>query len=711
MRFLRFVALLLVVAVAYIAQLVLHPPLFPATTDFFPPQLKALLPQLLRLRPLFLGDLRDTAFLFLAVAALTYGLVTTPWPFTAPPMTGLPATLVIPSVRRRQRLGWLAVLLAFLLAIVSSLLFRDQELGAANRLPVMALPLALPPALVALVQERSWLPEGLWLTSLVCFLIGCTSFPWRFQQEEPKLPPAALLAPAKQPTASWPLLLLILLFAGLLYGWRLTAVPLAVDEQVAQVALFASDWLRKGAAHALFLTPVELEPGMAVTGLATTVMGLFFRLTNDLLLSMRLAGLWAALLTMVATWLAGTEVFYRLPLSSPDSAEDQGQWPALLAVILVMFAIPTMIFSRLPVLLETVAWGTLGCWALLRGLRTGDRLAIGLSGVLIGLSAVLYTPGLVFVGTSLFWWTGYWFVQAGWLPHRMQAQLPGSRLRGYCLLWLVGVCVVAAPVFGMRSVVDTDWLLSLRSNLAAHWQPTLLAFGQLGDRSQLGGLAAPFLHDLLVPVWLLAIGALWFNLDRRVGWLLLTWLGCGLLGAMALGITAPNWPALLPLLPATGLILAMGLDRFRQTALVSAGPWLRNLVNYLLLGLILWVGFKNSVNYYHFVQQQADPISALGHELRRLPAGEAVTAIVPPGITADTPQLRFFTNDWLTPSRTYITFAETLPDTLPAGAVILVAPADAMVLAELQVRYPGGTVVVRRDHLLNRLLYRYTLPD
>ena len=716
MRFLRFIALIGVIVLAYLAQFVLHPPVLPTSNAFFPAQLSTLFPDFSRLRALFAGDLRDVAFFMATVAAVSFGLLTAPWSLTDAPLAA-PLLRVVGRARRRQRIGWFVIIGSFLLSVAAGLLFRVQLLSSPMALstdmilPSIGLPSTVLPMLTASLQQSPWLTAGLWAAALLLFFLGCALFPLRLQEKTGEDRSAAAIS--KQPTSSWPLLVLLLLLMSGSYGWRLTEIPLLVDSHVAQIGLLARDWVRNGEPYFFFTTPAELGPGLFVSGVAIAPTALFFQLTHDLLLAVRLVGLTAALVTIIATWLIGTELFRRVPqrAAATDYREDSGQAPALLATLLVTCTIATVLFSRLPVLLETVAWGSLGCWALLFGLRTGDRVAIGVSGVLIGLSALLYTPGFTFVVTALGWWAGYRFLQLGWLPHRLQTPLPAARFRGYFILWVIGLWVIAAPTLSTRSFLVDHWLRVFQGNLTLSWQATILAFGQRGDLSQLGGLSVPFLHDLLAPLLYLAIGALCFNVDRRVGWMLLIWAGSGLVCAMVLVPTAPFWPALLPLLPVTGLMLAFGLDRLQSTIFQSTGMWSRNLFNYLVTGLILWVALNNGVEYYHFAQQQVDTTSALGHELRMAPVDRSIIVIAPARIKSDTPQLRFLTNEWVTPPLTNVRFTETLPDDLSAGAIILIVPAATEVLAQVQARYPDGILVVRRDHLVNRLLYRYTLPE
>jgi len=725
-RLLRFIALLLVVAIVYSVQALLRPSDLTASILSILTQGINFIVDFSPLRALFVGNTRDLAFFWLAIAAVTFGLLAAPWPLTDKPASVTVATGWTPRARRRQRLAWGTVIVGLLLSLVASvaawLQFSEQasleSVGRFSTAGEALLPRlsAFWEELLALLAQAPWLTLALWAASLFCFFIGGGLFPARLQSTEPEYSSAAVHEQPQSAAASWPLFLLLLSFAVVQVGWRLTEIPSFVNPAVAQLGLAASDWLRAGESSPFFAMPLEIAVGLdSFSRLPVALPALFFQLTQDLLLSTRLAGLWATLLVLTATWLLGTELFRRVPHRlAADLNEDRGQGPALMATILVMFTGATLLFSRFPVLLEIVGWGSLGCWALLRGWRTQDRLAVGLSGVLIGLSALLYTPGFAFVLIALCWWIGFAFVQWGWVPHCWPAQRTGALFRGHFVLWVIGLWVVAAPTLGVRWFALRQWLPPLPGNLTRNWQPTLLALGQQGDLSQLGGWPVPLLHDLLAPLFILAIGALAFNLDRRVGWLLLTWLGVGLLAAMWMVSSAPQWPALLPVLPATGLVLAFGLDRLRAALLQSAGPWLRNLVNYLLAGLMLWVGLNNGVDYYHFAHQQADVVGALGYELRALSVGRPIIVVAPPnaaGVASDTPQLRFLTNDWQRPPRMAVTFTETVPDDAPAGAVILIAPAAPTVLAELQTRYPNGRLFVRRDQRANPLLYRYTLPD
>jgi len=122
-RLLRFLALILVVAIAYSAQFILHPPPLSPPDLLLPPQFYALLPDLSHLRALLTGDIRDVAFFLTALAAVTFGLLTAPWSLTEPALSTTPALVGTGRSRRRQWFAWILVIFALLLTIAAGLLF------------------------------------------------------------------------------------------------------------------------------------------------------------------------------------------------------------------------------------------------------------------------------------------------------------------------------------------------------------------------------------------------------------------------------------------------------------------------------------------------------------------------------------------------------------------------------------------------------------
>ena len=94
-----------------------------------------------------------------------------------------------------------------------------------------------------------------------------------------------------------------------------------------------------------------------------------------------------------------------------------------------------------------------------------------------------------------------------------------------------------------------DWWANLRH--------TVFAFFWTPDASTALGYSGPFVINLLAPIFVVSIGALLLNLDRLVGWCLLTWIGAVVLFSSLANPTTPDWPTLLPLLPAAGLAVVL----------------------------------------------------------------------------------------------------------------------------------------------------------
>jgi hypothetical protein len=384
---------------------------------------------------------------------------------------------------------------------------------------------------------------------------------------------------------------------------------------------------------------------------------------------------------------------------------------AISATWLVIFNIALFTFSRHPILLEATAWGTLGCWALLRGMRMADRLAIGLSGVLMGLSYLFHGGALVFVLTALLWWLGFGAAQHGLLPHRARSQHTG-RLAALFTLWLLGFLVITAPMLGIRGQEVVQWLSQVPPSPASALTALLASVAP-----PVAIYPAPLYNVVLLPFLPLTLGLLLFNLDRRQGWMIVTWLSSALLVAAYLQPSYLRWEMLLPLVPAVALALAFTLDRLRVTLIRVGGGWIQQFLTYALLGLLLWVGFQNVTTYYAFALRQREPISTLGYALRALPATQPVIVQLAPDGAPLTDEaaaallpLRFLTNDILDAATSQIQFVAELPAALAPGTVVLLSPDDQATLATLRSRYPTGTTVVHRDVQANPLLTLYAVP-
>jgi hypothetical protein len=561
----------------------------------------------------------------------------------------------------------------------------------------------------------------LWLASLV----GLAATGWVIQQRRVPVAYASRYAAAVNPERGWPYLVLIVLAALGLYLSRLPDLPARVDLATAGAGLAARTWAAGDAASFLVREPVVRPlPTLLVTTAAV-------RSAGDALWGVRLAGMLAALATIVAIWLLGCELFRRVPAYEQygEVVEDDGRWMALAAALTAACSVALFHFGRVPVLLEPVAWGTLGLWALLRGLRLDRMLLLAVSAGSLAW-AVLYGPvGWVFAVAALLTWLGAAFWEPAWLEGRTVVPRAGGdpvRVqqgvgRTGFFLWLVGLGIGCAPLAAMAlrepalrfapwawwgiggGSTAEGWLSRLAATALALVQPVGMA-GSLWP-------AAHFVPSLLTPALMLGLGALILSIDSVMGWALTTWSATAILAIALLAPSLPNWPAMLALLPMVCLVIAFGLDRLRVLVMNSAGTWAMQATVYLALGLIVAAGIFGWVGYFGFAQRDADLATAVGRALSA--AGERPVVLARgSGLGLEITQdavVQMLAGDAAVPGR--VTEA-ILPQGAAAvpGARILIAPGEWLQVQALEAIYPGGALKVVRDVRANPVLYIFDLP-
>lgn len=704
MRAIRFVTLLIVLAVAFVATPTFE--LRPFASQL-PPDLLTDSELLASFRQWVADDLARMSLILTSWAALTFGLLAVPWPY--PTGTSFSYThytqsnaSTTGSTRHHRSARWwfgLSIILLAIIAIIGMLgmLIRVGEAPFAHLLWVVGLLLLL---LGAGLLARPLPPPT--PTSA-----GTTSSPTLSQ---PRI------------TAAWPLILFTLLLGLILYSWKLTESPANVDEQTAQLGLRALA-LTTDETPKLFHAQTAVSgideavfDEASVFGVALVSTTLLYWVTQDLLLSTRLIGLLAALSCAVATWFVGIEIFARRtkPVDASVPIEDNGQSPALMAVWLVLFNLAILYFSRRPIVLEATAWGTMGCWALLRGFRTHDRLVLGLSGVLVGFSYLLHGGAIIFVCTTLLWWVGFAAMQLGVLPHLAPTAARKRLHFGDWLIWVLGAIAVLSPVAVARSQELLAWLGQLPPSTESALTTLLANVAPPVDL-----YPGTLFHVILLPFVPLALGALLFNLDRRQGWVLTTWLGSAFLMAVTIQQQNLRWELLVFMVPVVALTLAFTLDRMRVSLIGVGGRWTQQFVGFLLLGLLLWIGSDNLISYQTFALRQVDRVSAIGYTLRSLPAEQPILVYLPNEsmaafpLTAENaqtnPALQFLTNNRINHPNSSIKFVDSIPDAVATGTVIVLLPEEHATFDDLQARYPAGTVTVQRDIQANPLVHLFSV--
>ena len=378
MRLVRSLALAVIILAVYFAQYILD---YRGLGEFFPNWFLSLFPSFYRFARWLPDDLLDLALWLTVLGGLSFGLMAPLWRGTSSIVSSDSsfANRAGTGIGRPGHLFWSGVAASLLLAGYVSWM-------------------------ILVAPQRLWLPIA-WVVAIGIHVLA--SF---FVTRSERLRESNV-HDAPQPYAGWPFLLVILGGAGLLYLYAPVDIPVRTDALTARLGIGALSLVQNGAAE--FFT--ASSPGFLKYALYPSAAGVM--ISGDGLLGVRLAGGYAGLLAILATWLIGCELFRRTPLIGQygETVEDDGRWMALLAALIAAFGVPFMHFGRIPVLLESVAWGTLGLWALLRGMRMKHYPSLGVSGLLLGLACIFGSGGLLFVWLSLVWWCGVWLLQRSWI--------------------------------------------------------------------------------------------------------------------------------------------------------------------------------------------------------------------------------------------------------------------------------------------------------
>jgi len=557
----------------------------------------------------------------------------------------------------------------------------------------------------------------LWMGSVATLIASG----WAIQQQRSTVVYASRYAEAVNPERGWPYLVLILLLATGLYLFRMPDLPARVDLPTAGVGLAARAWQDGDATGFFSRDPVPRPlPTLLVTS------GVLW-LSGDSLWGVRLAGLIGALATIGAVWLLGCELFRRVPAYElfGEVVEDDGRWMALLAAMTLASSVVLYRFGRVPVQLEPVAWGALGLWALLRGLRLEQSLLLAVSAGCLGWAALYGPVGWVFAAAALWTWLGVALWEPAWLQGKTVAPRAGGdpvRIQqgvgriGFGL-WLGGFFLATAPLSAAwltdPTVRFAPWAWWGMANMPTPlgWLDrltiTLLAFVQPGG---MPGFNAHFVHSLLMPVLVLGLGALILAIDSVMGWSLTTWSVTGVVAAALLAPALPNWTAMLALLPMVSLVAAFGLDRLRVMVMTTLGTWSLQATVYLAVGVIIAAGLFGWIAYYGYAQRDTDLATAMARAIDT--AGQRpvilVSGSMSPEETVQSEVVRMLVDDAAALERVTTVAAPEWSAVAP-DARLLVAPGDWIQVRALESAYPDGQLTVMRDVRANPVLYVYDL--
>jgi hypothetical protein len=691
----RLVALAIVLATVYFAQY-----LFDAASlaDFFPTWLLTWWPSLAAMTRWLPDDLVELAIWLTLLGLLGFGLLAPWWQGERGR-----AYRRLPRGRLVLRAWWWVAQVLLILALVSA--------GGVAWLEIQG-------------GEAS-LALGVWAVSLALDGIGVIVA----NRVRPPVVYGDAYLETVRPWDSWPYWVVLLILFALLYSYRLLDIPLRVDPLSARVGLAAQGWVRDLAIPPLATEPNNLPlPTLGITALARLIW-------QDNLTAARVAGVVSALFLVSAVWLAGSELFRRVPVYGlyGEVLEDDGRWIALMAMMIVGVSLPLFHWSRVPIVLEAVGLGTFALWALLRGLRRDRPGLLGLSALVLGW-AVFYGPvGLVLALVAFLVWCGVALLESSWLTGKFVARegkgeaIPVQRgvgWRGFGY-WLAGLVIVVMPLlskwFTVPGSFAAQWIwpdgtLVRQGSTLLAWRERLemsvLGLNHLADATGALRYDEHFVHSLLAPLLAVALGALLLNIDSLVGWTLVTWLLAGVVTAALTVPVVPSWMAMVILLPAIGLAAAFALDRIRLHIMTNLGTWTLQATVYLALGVVVAAGFLGWIDYYNMAQRDGDLATSVGRALRGADDRPVVVVSgnVPLAQSLDDPVVQFLASQRNDLTQLPTVDARTWPPLTP-GTRLLLAPGDSPLQSAMEAAYPNGMLTVYRDLHANPLLYVYDLID
>ena len=512
--------------------------------------------------------------------------------------------------------------------------------------------------------------------------------------------------------AGWMPILVILLLSALLAGRHWTELPVRIDTTTARFGVEMSA-LDLRAAFTFFS-----HGGTGAPGVAYLPGRLFVWLLHDELIASHALGIAAALATVASTWLAGRELFRRPPLQiETHIIVDDGRRTALLAAGLTGVAVSTIHFGRLAPFLPATALGVLACWQILRGVRLDDIRSTLAAGMLAGASVLLDRSGLTFVLVAILWWPGFALLGTAGAADRQELLLR------HCSWWSAGMVVVLAPVAGawihepatLRAYLTAAELYGVTARPAADFWQNLAATARglfwIGDASPVFGIPVHLLSPIVTPLFMAGLALLLFSLDQLAGWCLLTWTIAALLVSTAVNTLTPDWPTLLPLVPAAGLVIALLADRLRLLIVRGFGAWTALTSFYVAAGLLIAVAAANWIAYWEFAQLDGNGVSYLAHALR---ASDEAAALVQVASSSDTllsredVVLRFAAGSQAA-RMINVTVAELAPAAMGTTRYFVLPP-DGAALEAVRAGAPQGTLSLERDLHGNPRLWIYDVP-
>jgi hypothetical protein len=551
--------------------------------------------------------------------------------------------------------------------------------------------------LFAVIGENA-LIRGLWVAGLICFILSQLSRTNSHPQAE------------ESPRFQWHHWLILALILGAAFWLRFYKVSIIPDD-------FHGDMAEHGWIARNYLLGVEKDIfgygfyGIPLMGFlpATFSMAVF----GNNIFGLQMTAVLGGMLNLFAVYLFIWRLFNSHRL-------------AALTTVLTAINITHIHFSRIVENMDPWTFGVFALFFLIDGLKARRVTSFGLAGVFLGISMQMY-----FSGRALAFIIGFFLIYAFFFRRDWIIQNKHS------LYWVVvGALVAMGPALISHLMHWEDYVGRARGvfifspdalqhlfygyNTNSVWvvlltqiRRSLLMFNYTNDTSGQFGYPHPMFSSLVSPLIVLGLGfALRRWKDAGMAFMLI-WLVLMLVLGSILTIDPPFGPRLVGIIPAAAFLAAAALDQLLELGRKIFGTQAFAFIAALMAIFLVAVGYLNWNEYYQVVKDNATPPTVAGRYISRLPLD--VTAC---GIFNEFKFSGHGTTTFMIWPRKLVDVEPDAPDAdlekcTGSSLVWAISPENIGRLDAIRSRWPNGIVqkLTRHDYTLTFYLVGVAPPD
>lgn len=543
--------------------------------------------------------------------------------------------------------------------------------------------------LIYLMVEENLIVEGLWVLSM-----GLLCIPMALASKETS---TDYFIKGKE----WGIIVLLTVIGFGLRYWKLLEIPSHVDNDIAFIGINSLKLIETGNYHWF---------GASYSG------GM---LAYDQLVawSMRIFGLNHYGVVMISV-IFGT---ISIPFVYFLGRELGSRRVALISTFLITVCYSHIHFSRILFGSSATLFAIIGCYFLLRGIRTHQPAWYAISGVSIGLGLLTYESSRVMpvLVLAVMAWEYLW-----------QRQVFLMNKRNWFFYW-AGMLAGFGP--NIIFMVKNFFLFNGRGNDIMLWNPdiwqhemvtykatnafqviieqtwrTFLTLQLTGDSSSLFGFQRPMVSAITAVFVLVSTGYCLKNIKKIKYFLLWAWIGLTFIFGGVLTYDPPFWPHLIITLPAVSSLAALGIHHVAVYMENRCRPQWRSLVNWGITGTLIFNGISNWQTYYQYVGNNAGPRVRISRYINSLPQNFHIY-LVDSQHPWDEYTFQFFNRQYSGES--------LIPSDITNGRLNINSPAvfilykNAGLLPVLQSQYPSGVVKTHENNQKNLVFITYEVTS